>query len=329
MIVIRARFAPSPTGDLHVGSASTALASFVTAARAGGKNILRIEDIDTPRVVPGSDARILEDLAWLGLDFDEGPVFSGSFAPYVQSMRSALYENAIADLGGRGLVYPCDCSRAEITRGAATITEASAPHGSELRYPGTCRDASPNRAFKRPPALRLRIPEDARVKFTDGVLGNIEEDVAVQCGDFVLRRGDGLFGYHLAVTVDDAAMQITDIVRGADLLSSTARQILLLRLLGAREIPRYSHVPLVLAADGTRLAKRNRRAQIRGLREDGASPEAVLGLLAHGLGLAETASPKTARQVAAACVSGAPLSFSRTPICFDDEALAPYFRSAK
>jgi glutamyl-tRNA synthetase len=304
-IRIRARFAPSPTGDLHVGSASTALASFVVAARAGGVNVLRVEDIDTPRVVRGSAERILEDLKWLGLGWDEGPDVGGPFGPYVQSARNSMYDAAIERLSAQGLVYACDCSRSEIAQ------VASAPHaGEEIVYPGTCRDAPPSRAMKRPPALRLRVPEGS----------------GVTCGDFVLRRGDGLYAYHLAVSVDDLAMGITDVVRGADLESSTARQVLLMNLLGARSVPRYTHVPLVLAADGTRLAKRDPRAIIHELRAAGATPEAILGALAHGLGIADDASPATAPEIARRSIDRA---FSIEPIRWDASVLGGHFLSAR
>jgi glutamyl-tRNA synthetase len=321
--VIRARFAPSPTGDLHVGSASTALASFVVAARAGGVNVLRMEDIDTPRVVRGSSERILEDLRWLGLGWDEGPDVGGPCVPYVQSARTSMYDAAIDELSRLGLVYPCDCSRAEIAQIARV---ASAPHaGEEIAYPGTCRDASPGRAMKRPPALRLRVPENSHVTFVDGALGETQSDVGATSGDFVLRRGDGLFAYHLAVVVDDLAMGITDVVRGADLASSTARQILLMRLLGAPEVPRYTHVPLVLAADGARLAKRDPRAIVRELRAAGVSPEAILGALAHGLGLTRDASPASAREIAMKSVGRV---FARESIRWDAPATLHFF-SAK
>jgi glutamyl-tRNA synthetase len=275
--MIRTRFAPSPTGDLHLGGAWTALASWAVARREGGegKVVVRIEDLDPPRVVRGSAERILSDLRWLGLDWDEGPDVGGPFAPYAQSDRSAIYEEAIAELARRGLVYPCDCSRTEIAR------VASAPHpGDEAVYPGTCRDLSPGRAFKRDPALRVRLPEG---------------DVARECGDFVLRRGDGVFAYQLAVVVDDLAMEITDVVRGADLASSTPRQALLARLLG-KEPPRYMHVPLVVATDGSRLAKRTGGASVRALREAGIEARAIVGRLAHGLGMTADDGARGARE---------------------------------
>jgi glutamyl-tRNA synthetase len=294
--MIRTRFAPSPTGDLHLGGAWTALASWAVARRGdpgGGALVLRVEDLDPPRVVRGSAERIVDDLRWLGMDWDEGPDVGGPFAPYTQSERGALYEAAIAELTKRGLVYPCDCSRAEIAR------VASAPHpGDEAVYPGTCRDAPPGRAFKRDPALRVRLPEGARERIEDGAMGVIEQDVARECGDFVLRRGDGVFAYQLAVVVDDLAMGITDVIRGADLASSTPRQALLARLLGG-EPPRYTHLPLVVASDGTRLAKRTGGASVRALREAGVDPRAIVGKLAYGLGMTADDGPRGARQALA------------------------------
>lgn len=273
---LRVRFAPSPTGDLHFGGAWTALASWALARAGGGTTIMRVEDIDTPRVVRGSAARILEDLDWLGLDWDE--------SPNTQSERTAIYDAALAKLAAAGLTYPCDCSRAEIAR------VASAPHaGEELTYPGTCRDAPADREMKRDPAIRLRVPEGAasRVVFEDRLRGPIEQDVGASVGDFVLRRGDGVYAYQLVVAIDDAEMSIAEVVRAEDLLLSTPRQILLMRLLGYDEarIPAYTHVPMVVAADGERLAKRAGAATIRSLRERGVSADEIVGRLAHGLGL--------------------------------------------
>lgn len=275
--MITTRFAPSPTGDLHVGGAWTALASWAYARANGGRTVLRVEDIDTPRVVRGSAERVSEDLAWLGLDWDEGPI--------AQSKRLGIYEAALAKLEAAGLTYPCDCSRAEIAR------VASAPHaGDEVRealYPGTCRDASPNREFKRPPAIRLRIEPGERVVFEDAIRGRFEEDVAKAAGDFVLRRGDGVFAYQLVVAIDDAEMRVSHVVRGDDLLTSTARQLLLMRLLGYTTPPAYAHLPLVVGHDGERLAKRTRGAVVRDLIRDGMMPETIVGAMARGLGLVE------------------------------------------
>ena len=290
--MITTRFAPSPTGDLHLGSAWTALASWALARGAGGRTVLRVEDIDTPRVVAGSAARILEDLAWLGLDWDEGPI--------AQSSRTHVYEAALERLAAAGLTYPCDCSRAEIARAA------SAPHageeGKETIYPGTCRDAPRDRVLKRDPAIRLRVPEDARIAFEDAVCGAVEENVARTAGDFVLRRGDGVFAYQLVVAIDDAEMRVSHVVRADDLLGSTARQILLMRLLGYASVPAYAHVPLVVAPGGERLAKRTRGATVRELAAAGIAPETIIGVLARGLGLVSAVgpSPLTPREVAAA-----------------------------
>jgi glutamyl-tRNA synthetase len=280
--MLRTRFAPSPTGDLHVGGAWTAVASWALARASGGQTVLRVEDIDTPRVVAGSAARIDEDLAWLGLDWDEGPRAGGPHAPYTQSERTSIYDAKLAELSAAGLTYPCDCSRAEISR------VASAPHaGDEIVYPGTCRDAPRDREMKRSPAIRLRVPHGGPVVFDDLVRGRVEQHVEVSVGDFVLRRGDGVYAYQLVVAVDDAMMRISHVVRADDLLASTARQILLMRLLGtpAEELPTYAHVPMVVASDGERLAKRAGSATVRALRERGVTPSEVVGTITHGLGL--------------------------------------------
>jgi glutamyl-tRNA synthetase len=244
---------------------------------------LRIEDLDTARVIRGAQERIEQDLQWLGLDWDEGPAR--------QSERTALYEQALGALAARGLVYPCDCSRVEIARAA------SAPHaGEESVYPGSCRDRDPSRPMKRRPALRVRVLDET-VVYEDAVLGPVSQGLTAEVGDFVLRRGDGVFAYQLAVVVDDLAMSVTDVVRGADLAPSTPRQIWLARALG-REPPRYWHVPLVVAPGGARLEKRNPHATLRDLRSNGISPETIIGRLAHAVGLTATGAPTTAAAVA-------------------------------
>jgi glutamyl-tRNA synthetase len=267
-----------------LGSAWTALASWVVARRASGTCVLRFENLDTSRVVAGAYARIQDDLRWLGLDWDGDPVH--------QSERVDLYRRTVEQLAAAGWVYPCDCSRAEIARAP------SAPHpGEESVYPGLCRDRDPNRAMKRPPALRLRIPETAVVSFEDGIAGQVTQRLSQEVGDFVLRRGDGVFAYQIAVVVDDLAMGITDVVRAADLVASTPRQIWLAQLLGARP-PRYVHVPLVVTREGARLEKRTRGITIRELRESGVRAERIVGSMAYGLGLADTDRPATASEVA-------------------------------
>jgi glutamyl-tRNA synthetase len=257
----------------------------VLARRDAGVVVLRVEDLDSPRVEPGAQARIEEDLRWLGLDWDEGP--------FLQSERTSLYEAAIGLLADSGLVYPCDCSRSEIAR------VASAPHaGEEVWYPGLCRERDPARRMRRPPALRVRVPDEV-IGYDDLAVGAVEQNLHGEVGDFVVKRGDGVFAYQLAVVVDDLAMGITHVVRGDDLVSSTPRQVWLARALGG-DAPRYAHVPLVTAGDGARLEKRTRGGLVRELREMGVAAQRIVGELAHGLGLTTTNAPTTARQVALA-----------------------------
>jgi len=237
--VSNGRFAPSPTGPLHLGSLVAAVGSWLFARAAGGRWLVRIEDIDTPRVVPGSADEILAALRRYGLEWDGEVVY--------QSQRIALYERALASLRDKNLVYDCACSRAELQRAA------SAPVGVEPVYPGTCRDGLP--PGRTPRAIRFRVPNET-VAFDDLICGRIEESLTDRCGDFVVRRADGLFAYQLAVVVDDGEQGITQIVRGGDLLASTARQIALARALGYT-IPSYAHLPLVRNADGTKLGKRD------------------------------------------------------------------------
>jgi len=287
--VHRGRFAPSPTGPLHLGNARTALLSWLAARGAGGAYVMRVEDLDTPRVRPGLEGEILAELRWLGLDWDEGPDVGGPAAPYRQSERRARYAAALGRLRAEGLAYPCFCSRAEI---AAAAGAPNGPSDEGPRYPGTCRDLGAaevaRRSLLRPPAWRFRVPPGP-VGFVDGVHGEQTFDVALEVGDFVVARADGVPAYQLAVVVDDAAMSIGEVVRGDDLLASTARQLLLYRALGL-EPPRFAHVPLVLGEDGTRLAKRHGARSLGELRAAGVAPEAVIGLLASlsGLGGART-----------------------------------------
>jgi glutamyl-tRNA synthetase len=281
----RGRFAPSPTGDLHLGSAASALLGWLFARSAGGTFVLRVEDIDTPRVRAGMEERQRDDLRYLGLDWDEGPDVGGPHAPYRQSERVSLYDRALATLASQELTYYCDCSRAEIAR------VASAPHPGEEgpRYPGTCRELGMAvRPWKRLPAVRLKVPA-REVVLEDRLQGAIAENVEASVGDFVLKRGDGVYAYQLAVVVDDLAMGITEVVRGADLLGSTARQVLLADLLGHAP-PRFAHHPVVLSADGTRLAKRASGVSLRDWRRAGAPSTKVLGTLASALGLASSRS---------------------------------------
>jgi glutamyl-Q tRNA(Asp) synthetase len=228
------RFAPSPTGPLHFGSLVAALASWLDCRRAGGRWLLRMEDLDRPRVMPGAADAILRQLESCGLEWD-GPVV-------YQSARLELYRDAIRKLETHS--YPCACTRKELEDSALAID------GSRI-YPGTCRRGlAPGKTAR---AVRLRT-DDAPIRFTDRVQGEIAQSVAKEVGDFVLRRADGIVAYQLAVVVDDAAQGVTDVVRGADLLDSTARQIHLQRLLGAAT-PRYLHVPVATNAAGEKLSK--------------------------------------------------------------------------
>lgn len=268
------RYAPSPTGDLHLGNLRTALLAHEDCRRRGGTFILRIEDIDTPRTVPGSEHRIMDDLRWLGLDWDEGPDTGGPAGPYRQSERTALYEAALAALEVAGRIYYCTCSRRD-------LREASAPQGPEGPvYPGTCRtsDAGAQRAHPAGAAARFSVGPEPVVEFHDRLLGPQRFDLRTLSGDFVVRRRDGLWAYQLACAVDDALMGVTHVVRGADLLSSTPRQIALLRVLGL-PLPEYMHVPLVADADGQRMSKRDGSLSLRTLRERGLSPRDARNLI--------------------------------------------------
>lgn len=233
------RFAPSPTGALHFGSLVAAVGSYCAARRGGGRWLLRIEDLDTPRRVPGAAAEILFTLEALGFAWDGEILW--------QSRRGEAYAAALAVLQELGLVYPCACSRREIL--------ASAPHPGDEGpiYPGTCRGGLP--AGRTARALRIMVPDEP-IAFIDGVYGRQVQNLAMDVGDFVLRRADGLFAYQLAVVVDDADSRVNQVVRGADLLGSTPRQIYLLRCLGL-PVPDYLHLPLVLAEDGSKISKRH------------------------------------------------------------------------
>ncbi len=280
------RFAPSPTGPLHLGNLRTALLAWLFARSAGARFLVRVEDLDRSRVRPGVEEAQLADLRALGLDWD-GPVVR-------QSERMALYEEAIANLDYEGLLYPCYCTRAEIR------AAASAPHGiSEAdRYPGTCRELTAaeraeREAAGRPPALRVRA-EGVRVAFEDRLLGRFEGET----DDFVVRRNDGTPAYQLAVVVDDAAQGIGEVVRGADLVDSTPRQLLLARLLGLPE-PRYAHVPLVLGPDERRLAKRHGAVTLADRAARGEGPGEVRAWMARSLGLAEEGESPTMQDLLA------------------------------
>jgi glutamyl-tRNA synthetase len=279
---VRGRFAPSPTGELHLGNARTALLAWLQVRAAGGVLVMRVEDLDPGRVRPGLMEAQWADLRWLGLDWDEGPDMGGALGPYIQSQRAPLYDAALQRLEAAGQLFACRCSRKDIA------AASSAPHGPDdegPRYPGACRETPVETLAGRPTALRFRAPPGP-VVFEDLLYGVTTFHPAEETGDFVVRRKDGVAAYQLAVVVDDAAMRITHVLRGADLLPSTARQLVLYRALDL-EPPAWLHVPLLLGPDGERLSKRHGSVTLREAREAGATPEQVVGWLASTCGLAE------------------------------------------
>ncbi len=295
MSAYRGRFAPSPTGPLHEGSLLAALASWLDARSQQGRWLLRIEDIDTPRCVPGAAQTIIAQLAACGMLADEPPLY--------QSQRGALYQEALDQLTTRGLAYPCGCTRQDIAHALAASGQPRERHG-ELVYPGTCRNGLAGRSARawrftsdfstseslendqeRAQAATDSIAENA-LQWHDRRLGAQSQNVSQAVGDFILKRADGLWAYQLAVVVDDAAQGVTDIVRGEDLADNTARQILLQRALGLRQ-PRYLHTPLVLGADGEKLSKQNGAQAL-----DTSDPIAALDKAGRQLGL--PGNPKAA-----------------------------------
>lgn len=273
----RGRLAPSPTGLLHLGHARTFWTAYERTLQHRGTLVLRNEDLDVGRAKPEYSIAQLQDLAWFGIQWQEGPDQGGPHAPYNQSERMGLYENALLRLISEGLAYPCSCTRKDI---ASAI---SAPHqgSDELIYPGTCRnkrleDCQLNGSqVSRNISWRFRVPEGREVSFVDGHLGPQCFKTGYDFGDFVIWRGvDNMPSYQLSCVVDDAAMGITEVVRGDDLLASTARQLLLYEALGL-EPPSFYHTDLVLDDQGVRLAKRTDALSLRAMREKGISPEAI------------------------------------------------------
>lgn len=297
------RFAPSPSGRMHLGNIFAALLAWVSARAAGGEFVLRIEDLDPERSHAEYADAIRDDLRWLGLQWDrEMPL---------QSTRTPVYAEFFVRLRAMGLLYPCFCSRSE-------LHAASAPHASDgsLLYAGTCRGLTDvqMKAQNRPPAWRIRVPEEC-VACHDGVYGEVSQNLQRECGDFILRRSDGVYAYQLAVVCDDALGGITQVVRGRDLLSSTPRQIWLCRMLGF-EPPEYYHVPLLIAPDGRRLSKRERDMDLSRLRER-FRPEALIGRLAFLSGLAPFQEPISAAELAQ--------EFSWENLCRNDIPIPPDF----
>ena len=270
------RYAPSPTGRLHFGNLRTALLAWMHARLSAGQFLLRMDDLDTPRLIRGCDEQVLEDLEWLGLDWD-GDI-------YYQSQHLDQYQAVFDILKQQQKVFPCYCSRKDIQQAT------SAPHGKPPIYPQTCHDLSVDEIAKqqhiKDPAWRYRVdqhPSDS-IEFNDGVLGGYHESLQQDCGDFVVKRADKMFAYQLAVVADDIQQGVTDVIRGADLLESTARQIALFQTLDHKH-PRYWHVPLLKDETGQRMAKRDGSASIEQWRETGGTAESLAGYLAFSAGL--------------------------------------------
>ena len=291
------RLAPSPTGAQHLGNARTYLLAWLSARSTGGRLVLRIEDIDSPRVKPWAIEQAMVDLRWLGLDWDEGPDIGGEHAPYLQTQRVETYEKALRRLIESGLAYPCTCSRKDIEAAASAPHESFATTIEESIfqdgpvYNGRCAgwklgDPLPAEGTY---CWRFRTP-DRLLKMTDRFYGELEINPYQALGDFPLTRKNGQAAYQLAVVVDDDAMEVTEVVRGDDLIPSIFRQLPLIQALGLA-CPQYYHVPLVVGLDGRRLAKRHGDTRLSQYRESGITPESIIGWAAHSVGLCQTHRP--------------------------------------
>ena len=266
----RGRLAPSPTGYLHLGHARTFWAAQERARRNNGTLILRNDDLDSTRYKMEFVEAMLEDLRWFGFEWSEGLDVGGAFAPYNQSERMDFYRAALEKLEAGGFIYPCTCSRKDIQQ-AVTAPQAA---DDEVIYPGTCRNNSKLKIKNSKFAWRFRVPDGETISFQDGNLGQQSFIAGKDFGDFVVWRGDGVPAYQLSCAVDDAAMQVSEVVRGADLLVSTARQILIYRALGLA-VPDFFHCELMLDDAGQRLAKRHDALSLRTLRTRGVSPAEI------------------------------------------------------
>lgn len=279
MSVPTGRFAPTPSGRLHPGNILCAMLAYLSVRSRGGRFLLRIEDVDVPRCPARLARQCIADLEWLGFTWDEPPLY--------QSERTEVYERYLQQLGAGGHTYPCFCTRAR-------LASLAAPNlgDTQVVYDGRCASLTQEEAARlardRSPAVRLRVPQET-MAFTDGLYGCQQEHLARDCGDFILRRSDGLFGYQLAVVVDDGLCGVTEVVRGRDILSATPRQIWLQRLLDFEQ-PDYWHIPLLMDANGRRLAKRDRAMDLTALAQR-FTPEEVLGQLACAAGITDEPRP--------------------------------------
>ena len=279
------RFAPTPSGRMHLGNVFAALLSWLSPKSKGGGWILRMEDLDTLRTRAEYAELLRDDLRWLGLDWDE--------ETEPQSRRSAVYDRYFAQLEEKGLLFPCYCTRSQ-------LHNVNAPHLSDgtYVYAGTCRDLTPQQraARTRQPSWRVMVP-DREISLHDLVQGDYRENLLTDCGDFVVRRADGVYVYQLAVTVDDGEAGVTEVVRGWDLLGSAPRQMYLQELFGFRH-PEYAHIPMLMAPEGRRLSKRDQDLDMGALRQR-LKPEQLIGVLAQAAGLTERADPISAKELAA------------------------------
>ena len=278
------RFAPTPSGRMHLGNVFAALLAWLSVRSRNGYFLLRMEDLDTLRTSQEFAQTLREDLLWLGLNWDEETP--------AQSTRSHIYDRYFDILAEKGLIYPCYCTRSQ-------LHSVNAPHLSDgtYVYPGTCRNLSEvqKAAFNRPPAWRVQVP-DRQWVVNDLVQGTYKENLAVDCGDFVVRRADGVYVYQLAVTVDDGEAGVTEVVRGQDLLSSAPRQMYLQELFGFSH-PTYGHIPMLLAPDGRRLSKRDKDLDLGYLRTV-MTPEALIGALSYSAGIIDQEIPISAQELA-------------------------------
>jgi len=276
------RFAPSPTGHMHLGNVWAALFAWLEVRKQEGVMILRVEDLDPDRSKQHFTDRIISDMNWLGLDWDEGPDKGGAYGPYTQDERREIYESALGDLKSKGLVYPCFCTRKE-------LRASSAPHKEDgvFIYNGKCKhlDAQVKRDWisEKRHAWRIEVPDNT-IEFEDLNYGVYKQNIKTGCGDFVLTRGDGIHAYQLAVVLDDALMGVNSVVRGADLIDSSPRQIFLHETFGY-SAPSFGHVPLLKGENAKRLSKRHQSLDLGNLRDLGWTAEAIIGLLAFKGGL--------------------------------------------
>ncbi len=291
---MRGRYAPSPTGYLHLGNARTALLAWLFVKKQGGRFVLRIEDIDKQRSNPEMVVANIEELRWLGLDWDEGPDIGGKFAPYLQSERQEHYRLALEQIKAKNQVFTCYLSRKDLRE------MASAPHDQLVVYGELERKHNENikakkQALDKTPSLRFHVP-DKNMYFSDLFSGKQQVSLKKQIGDFVLRRADGMWAYHLAVTVDDITMNINYVLRGDDLLVNTGAQLALYEALG-KTPPKYVHVPLLLDLDGQRMAKRKGSLTLTALKEQGVKPERMVGFLAYSSGLVNERQELNAKEL--------------------------------